>query len=350
MISARLTISSNSPHTCGVLTGFHMLNQQHRLNLTLSDQRTSGSPLMDESLIEADINGLHVVFDLMDGYFYNHPDSVFSLFESADYIFKRSYSRIKNSQFPKSIQSKIRPFGLNYFVTYPGCPITPPPRNPLKRFRKWKSDTNCYVSDFESSYSAKRLSSPRILFLTRLWSPSDPGIQNHPDLIPQWEAVSNMRIELLRQLRKRFSSQLIGGVFRDSYAEQCCPDLIAPPEMTCKRNFLKEIRQSDICIASTGLHESIGWKTAEYVAAGRAIVSEKLCYEVPGDFLAGQNYLEFATVHECLSQIEYLLTHQDEILVMAQRNHDYYQHWLRPDSQILQALEQLPLSGREVSL
>lgn len=51
------------------------------------------------------------------------------------------------------------------------------------------------------------------------------------------------------------------------------------------------MRRSDICIGSTGLWDSIGWKTGEYVAAARAVVNERFVYEVPGGFREGVNYL-----------------------------------------------------------
>lgn len=41
------------------------------------------------------------------------------------------------------------------------------------------------------------------------------------------------------------------------------------------------VKESDICITTTGLHRSIGWKFAEYIAASKAIVTEKLNYS-PG--------------------------------------------------------------------
>lgn len=39
---------------------------------------------------------------------------------------------------------------------------------------------------------------------------------------------------------------------------------------------MRLMKQSRICIATTGLHDSIGWKFAEYVVAGRTIVIEPL--------------------------------------------------------------------------
>jgi len=58
-----------------------------------------------------------------------------------------------------------------------------------------------------------------------------------------------------------------------------------------RRNYLEVMKQSDICISSMGLHQSIGWKTGEYIAASKAIINESFHYKVVGDFQIGKNYL-----------------------------------------------------------
>jgi hypothetical protein len=47
-----------------------------------------------------------------------------------------------------------------------------------------------------------------------------------------------------------------------------------------------------------GLYESNGWKLGEYVAGSKAIVSEHLHYDAPGNFSPEQNYLEFNSADE----------------------------------------------------
>ena len=60
-------------------------------------------------------------------------------------------------------------------------------------------------------------------------------------------------------------------------------------------------------MASTGLHGSTGWKLAEYVAAGRAIVTEPLRYTLPGGFEEGKNYKTYTSPAECEEQLRQLL-------------------------------------------
>ncbi len=56
-----------------------------------------GSPIAREALLETEIDGRTVVFDLMDGYFYNDPAAVQALFSRADVVFKRSCFRLRRT-------------------------------------------------------------------------------------------------------------------------------------------------------------------------------------------------------------------------------------------------------------
>ena len=99
------------------------------------------------------------------------------------------------------------------------------------------------------------------------------------------------------------------------------------------------MKASDICIASTGLHGSIGWKTAEYVAASKAIVSEPLNYKVTGNFIPGENYLEFSGIDECLSALDALSSSPEKLYEMKKKNHEYYKRYLAPVELVKRSLE-----------
>lgn len=150
-----------------------------------------------------------------------------------------------------------------------------------------------------------------------------------------------MRIEIIRTLRLTYPDTFVGGIKRSKYSITVAPDLILPKRMTQKVNYLKLMKQSDICIGSMGLCESTGWKTAEYVAAGKAIVCEKLHYTNPGDFRNGNNYLEFECVEQCLKNIEYLIANPQEILRIKQNHHEYYCKFLRPDMLVKNAISHI---------
>ena len=105
------------------------------------------------------------------------------------------------------------------------------------------------------------------------------------------------------------------------------------------------VKESSICIATMGLHESIGWKFAEYVSASKAIVSEELHYEVPGDFQSGRNYLTFKTPEECVDQIDKLVKDEDYRYQMMVNNFNYYHQYVRPDRLVLNSLITILKSG-----
>ena len=111
-----------------------------------------------------------------------------------------------------------------------------------------------------------------------------------------------------------------------------------PDKLTGKRAYLHRMQHTEICVASTGLHGSTGWKLAEYVAAGRAIVTEPLRYTLPGGFEEGKNYKTYTSPAECEAQLRQLLADPAAILAMAQHNAAYYQAWLRPEQQVRQAV------------
>ena len=62
-------------------------------------------------------------------------------------------------------------------------------------------------------------------------------------------------------------------------------------------------------------------------------------YEVTGDFEIGRNFLEFGSVDECMSRIDFLVKNPDKIYEMKKNNRRYYQNYLRPDVQISNSLK-----------
>lgn len=105
-----------------------------------------------------------------------------------------------------------------------------------------------------------------------------------------------------------------------------------------KSNYIKQLKQHTICIATTGLHGSIGWKLAEYVAFSKAIVTEMLRYKVPGSFDNYKNYLEFTTPEQCVEKVSDLLQNRAARNKMMEHNYSYYNNHLRPDALVLNTI------------
>ena len=188
---------------------------------------------------------------------------------------------------------------------------------------------------------------PAVLFYTRLW--------HAPEGDELYESVVQLnlsRIKLVSELKKRYGPRFTGGIQFDPKEVGRCGGLMVGIGATSRKRYLETMHKADICIGSTGLHNSIGWKTAEYVAASKAIVNEAFCFQVPGNFRAGVNYLPFADVEGCLTQVERLMGDPQRIYEMALANQAYYQASGRPDRVMANALRQVfpELEGREETL
>jgi hypothetical protein len=122
------------------------------------------------------------------------------------------------------------------------------------------------------------------------------------------------------------------------YARKHYPDCTLDGSLTRKGKYLALVKQSDICIASMGLHGSNGWKLAEYVAASKAIVSEHLRYEVPGNFSPQRNYLPFDRPEECVRNVGELIANERLAYRLKVNNYEYYHTFVRPDRLVLNTL------------
>jgi len=328
----RLRLVSRSAHTSQVVTGFLMLARRRRIALTIEDAGHRREEYPHPHLVEAFVGGRRIAFDMLDGYNFDVVAAA-AYIRGVDLYFKRSCSTFRNGVFPAEVRAKIRPLGFNYHVTCPENPINPAPVEikslrkrliALLRPRPAEEGEYFTVEKFECGagrrVAAKRL---KILFLTRLWE----GEQNR--------AINAMRIAIVRALGERYPRNFTGGVTDTPLARALCPELIVAEKYTDRARYLRLMRRSDICIGSTGLWDSIGWKTGEYVAAARAVVNE-----VPGGFREGVNYLGYASAEECVAQVDLLMRCPDAVQRMKEANAAYYREWLRPDALVGQALRQ----------
>lgn len=331
MKTAVINIPARTPHLCSVLTGFVMLEKQGRLKPKIN----GGADLPMKGLMEVLVDGKRLAYDMLDGYNYTSEDEINAYLETCDYFFKRSFSTELNGKIFPTNSSKIYRWGFNYLTTCDGNNYFN--NDPDKRlietinlFRGRKPLKYFTYDKFEKEpdYSGE----PKILFMTRLWDRSQTSEKN-------LDGINSMRIELVKALRKEYPNNSVSGIYDGLSARKICPELILPSGVTNRSRYLETMKSADICIASTGLHGSIGWKTGEYIAASRAIVSEKMNYEVTGDFEIGRNFLEFGSVDECMSRIDFLVKNPDKIYEMKKNNRRYYQNYLRPDVQISNSLK-----------
>ena len=343
-IRCELLCHSNSKHLQQIFTGFSALRQRGLIEVR---QRFLHEPIHREDrpqhLRDARHAHLRVVldgrlrlhYDTFDGHEIDEE-----YLAQCDYYFKRSYDEtyLRSRGYPLE---KIKPLGLYYEVytnRYDGLRI---PRALTLRdgvvdtMRKLvKSIPRIRSMEALPDYDA----APRILFNVKAFDPHNEPTRIAEKVRERIE-INETRAACIRALRKEFASDFFGGFVPSAYARKHFGDVLIPePHLAAKRNYMKLLRRHPICVATTGLHGSIGGKFAEYVCLSKAILTERLNYTVPGPLQQGENYLEFATAAECVEQARRLFVDRDLRQRLMANNARYYNGWLRPDMLILNTL------------
>ena len=339
-----IRILSREPHLSQVLTGYYMLFG--RRFCRVEDCSEDLSYPYHVGMLEVEYKNKLIMYDMMDGYQY--PEAIHYYLEKCDYYFKRSYSEEKNKVLDLPYLGKMYPYGFNYHVSCRNHPLDK--SYIIERIKarlrmpndQYNNKSTYYTSEIFEDRPKYKTDNLKVLFLTRLWEPEDVYSEKVNE---ERRVINNTRIHILRELRKNKEINFVGGLSESEYVREYAPDLIMPLDLTYRKNYIKELHTSDICIGSMGLHESIGWKTGEYIAAAKAIVNEKFHYAVPGNFLPGKNYLEYRTVSECIQAVEKLIKNPDELFEMKKQNYMYYSSYLRPDVLIKNTLEIVDQGG-----
>lgn len=194
----------------------------------------------------------------------------------------------------------------------------------------------CTVEAFEAPPLCS--DEPKAFSFTRVWDPTLVADKN-PAQAEHWHATNEIRIGCIRILRKELGPRFFGGVSASLGALRDYPDCVVDPSpVKARSRYLRAVKQHDIGVVYAGLWRSNGWRLGEFVAASRAIVSEPLAHEVPGDF-NDSNYSSFATPEECLTQCSALLDDHERRAAMMQANFDYYHRYVRPDALVLNVLD-----------
>ena len=328
-----------SRHLSQIYDGFAALERQGLLDLRIRKGRQS-SP---KAILKVRFDyGTTIIYDMLDGFNWIDGSTeqnleYFTKTISADYYFKRSYSQILNDYKPPGCL--MMPLGL-YAPFHPRGPY-PKSRqqwleftlSPILKFLPTNSSGIIRQSDLE--YCPAPLNDPQILFVAKLWDPARTADRN---LKKAWQRMNDFRIACVETCKREFGELFMGGIQSDSYSIKIRKDLVLPRYSSKRGVWLRNIKASAICVATTGLHNSIGAKFGEYVAASRAIVSEPLHYQPPGPFRSGRNYIEFDSPDLLVKSISELLTDKNMLSRMMLENQKYYNSHMRSDILVLRTL------------
>ena len=341
MIDCHLICSSNSAHLSQIYTGYALLHEMGEIRLSQEcERRNDLDATKPQHLRDARNQHLLAIVNHEIKVYYDCHDSC-EIDEAAanevDYYFKRSYARF---QVPDGFKRKIFPLGLNYEIYCASVDSFEQQR--ISYF--WPQLTEPEILPFrptvENMFAIPHQSlRPSVLFISRVYDPFD-----HPDRskekIAERMLVNETRANCVDLLRREFKDRFLGGFEHTDYAVKNYKHaLLQNNELAEKGTYLNLLTQYPVCVTTTGLHGSIGWKLGEYVAFSRAIVSQRLYYEVSEGFKEGKNYLEFGELDQCVEAVQKLLSDTDLRYQMMRTNHEYYLCHLRPDALIRRTLK-----------
>ena len=175
--------------------------------------------------------------------------------------------------------------------------------------------------------------------MTRAWDPFD-----HPDRSAEKAGerirLNEIRASCVEALRREFGDDFFGGFERTEYASKNYREFLLPDDACSrKENYAKLLGAYPICVTTRGLHGSIGWKLGEYLAFSKAIVSERISHELPGEFAEGRNFLGFDNTDECVTATRQLFADAGLRSRMMLQNRFYYSNHVEPAAAIRASLD-----------
>ena len=329
----------HSPHLSQIYEGFEKLRKAGIVEISVTPCAGDTSKPLLTVIVD---NKYTAIYDTLDGLNWisgSIEDNLehFKNNVNADFYFKRSY----NAQVAKYAppDCSVYPLGLNFAFK----PEGKYERTLKETFKDWLKDSHFLSGYYEKAsfdsrefeYFPAPCKVDKVLFMARLWDPAEVSLEH---LKAERELINRSRIECIRACQREFGKQFTGGLQNGNFAARRAKDLIMPFALTKRETFLDAVKEHNVCIATTGLHGSIGWKFGEYVAAARAIVSEPLQYELPGNFDDNTNYLAYDNENDLLTGVRTLLNDKNKMFEMMKSNFHYYNNYVKSDKLVLNSL------------
>ena len=352
MMNCTMFAYSISPHISQIYTGFSILAAKKTIRLTQKlGNYSHGDFKSFKDLGPGDLNGVFVLLDDKKRLFYDTSDSPHLLDEAAevaDAYFKRSYVA---NLIPDRYKSRVYPLGLNYELYTGKLDYYEIPRFILRKssFRRFPVEFMKRIAELATVSFLPTIRNmcappvpnqvPQVLFMARAWDPAGESAKISEKERTERTQINETRARCIELLRKELGPKFYGGFAHTRYAVENYGNLLLEsPMISGKKNYLTLLRQYPICIATVGLHGSIGWKMAEYVAFSKSIVSERMKCVVPGPFGTGVNYLEFDSPEKCLQETMRLVEDAQLRRQMMADNWAYYKAYVVPDKLVLRTL------------
>jgi hypothetical protein len=351
-IKCTLIAHSISRHLQHIYTGFNLLHKRGIIDVS---QEIVKENMLDDTkeqhLRDHKHAQLKVILNDTINIFYDTHDSGEideQQLATTDYYFKRSYSTAFLQPLGQQ-KEKVYPMGLYYPILPNGFDKLGVQRAfSLANGRKKISEALSFIEGFDSFRYTARVNDlwafpdygapPKILFMVMAYDPHDK--QDRPDeKVEERRYINEARAQCIAMLRKEYKDNFYGGFIHTAYAAKHYKEFLMPDKtLSSRKNYMNLLKSYPICLATTGLHLSIGAKFAEYIAFSKAILTEKLNFEVPGNLQKDKNYLEFSTPENCVENAEKLFS--DKVLrnSIMTNNAKYFHAYMRPDVLVLNTL------------
>jgi hypothetical protein len=163
-----------------------------------------------------------------------------------------------------------------------------------------------------------------VVFQTRLWRPLTDSATGR-------RRINGERVQVVRALREAFGGSDRVGLIHTDFAAEQAPDALLTRKVS-RSEYARQLRTSLISVNTDGLDGSPGFKLAESLAAGAAIVSQPLQFELPAPFQPEVNYLPFDTAEACVRQCRRLIDDGELAARIRSENLRYYERYVRPEA------------------
>jgi hypothetical protein len=155
----------------------------------------------------------------------------------------------------------------------------------------------------------------------------------------QFDVANEDRIAVVRALRRAFPHECTTvGLVHNQTAVDRAPDLLLQEHVTTAK-YYEQLHSSLVGVNCAGLSGSVGWKLAEYLAAGNAIVSHPIDKQFLAPLVEGVHYLAYRSPEECVEQCRRLISDEAMSRRMSDVNKQYFLEWVTPTAHVMHLLK-----------
>lgn len=270
-----------------------------------------------------------------------------------DVYYKRNFIRgITDRVCPDGHAERLRPAGLSFPVRgvrerpYWALVVGGLHRTELPVIRRSLRATlgNFYKAGFASPMMVRRFlkeddfrasvadaTREIVLFQTKAYEPPPTSFADDT------KQVNDDRAGTIRALREAFGDRFVGGFMPSEYAAREYPDCVSTLSSE-QADYSKVMRSARVCVYTRGLRDSPAFKLAEYMAAGRCIVAERLRTELPQPIEDGREAVFYDRMDELLGHCENLLSDPHSAERLSANALAYYQAEVRPRERVRRLL------------